>query len=147
MSDKSTDWVIINPLNILRHHKSSGMDVGKLNLYPSLYDIPTALRAAIHSNLEQLEVAFQYMNDEESRKSTICGDKISIVVGKSSGRIYKLIIGFDFLNSEFENLSSELRQLISSNEKEELPSHSFEAVSDLISRESPLNLKELALSE
>lgn len=102
MNEQVADWIEVDESKynqIKRAH--SGVDSRSVIIEMSLspYDVPNQVRGDYDEISKKFVIDFKYI-DSEDVKALILDNHMSAMVGKSSGRIYSLMIDIDAIGAE-----------------------------------------------
>jgi len=89
-----SDWIPINPDNVKTVPAPREGAAVHINLFLSPYDVPEAVRGRYDQNRKKFVIDFQYASEEPTRQETV-DDKLSIRLGKHSGRLYEIEVDVD----------------------------------------------------
>jgi|GEM_PF-1985856 len=113
MNEQVADWIEVDESKynqIKRAH--SGVDSRSVIIEMSLspYDVPNQVRGDYDDSSKKFVVDFKYI-DSEDVKVVVLDSHMSAMVGKSSGRIYSLLIDIDAIGADSVELKIKEKKL------------------------------------
>lgn len=89
-------WIPLKPEEIDSKEQTAGRGV-HLELSLSPYDIPERVRGYYSDELKRFVIEFRYINDEPLVERKL-SDHVTAKEGKSSGRLYDVLVDVDAMN-------------------------------------------------
>jgi len=103
-----SDWLSIDPGKFSEPEKKTIRGV-EINVYPSPYDIPDAIRGYYDNDKEKFIIEFRYIGERhEKLRSDTEDDHLILKAGKKTGRIYELELDMNALNANAVNLQMQI---------------------------------------
>ncbi len=106
MNDK---WIRVNSSEF-QHETTSSRSI---SFYISPYDIPQAVRGFFDSETNEVVIAFRYADGAEPTETRTHSDKVNLVIGKKSNRIFEIRLHKDFCATGTVKLDFKTTEMIS----------------------------------